>query len=207
MREVERLLSLRGAIDRSTSVALARASKLRTGVLSWALQGKLVDQDSVDEPASFLLEHIKAERPPAADWHPRPGVKANVLFFDRKPGAEKPWTETVWVYDLRSNKHFRLKTNRMTRADLDEFAACCQPGARHRRTPTRCAAEPEGRWRRFSYEEIVARDKVSLDLFWLRDESLEDSANLPSQGARAGDRGRPAGGAGADRGRSGRFGG
>jgi type I restriction enzyme M protein len=95
----------------------------------------------------------------------------------------------------------------MTRADLDEFAACCQPGARHRRTPTRCAAEPEGRWRRFSYEEIVARDKVSLELFWLRDESLEDSANLPSQGARAGDRGRPAGGAGADRGRSGRFGG
>ena len=127
MREVERLLSLRGAIDRSTSVALARARKLRTGVLSWALQGKLVDQDSVDEPASFLLEHIKAERPPAADWHARPGVKANVLFFDRKPGAEKPWTETVWVYDLRSNKHFRLKTNRMTRADLDEFAASASP--------------------------------------------------------------------------------
>ena len=37
------------------------------------------------------------------------GVKANVLFFDRKPGSDKPWTKTVWVYDLRTNQHFTLK--------------------------------------------------------------------------------------------------
>jgi type I restriction enzyme M protein len=107
------------------------------------------------------------------------GVKANVLFFDRRPGADTPWTKTLWVYDLRTNKHFTLKTKRMVRADLDEFVACYRPGDRHNREATWSEANPEGRWRSFSYEEILARDKVSLDLFWLRDESLEDSANLP----------------------------
>jgi type I restriction enzyme M protein len=107
------------------------------------------------------------------------GVKANVLFFDRKPGAKEPWTKAVWVYDLRTNKHFTLKTRRMTRADLDEFVACYRPGERQKRAATWSAANPEGRWRAYTHDEIVARDKVSLDLFWLRDESLEDSANLP----------------------------
>ncbi len=107
------------------------------------------------------------------------GVKANVLFFDRKPGATEPWTKTVWVYDLRTNKHFTLKTKRLTRADLDEFVACYRPGDRHHRTATWTEGMPEGRWRPYGYDEILARDKVSLDLFWLRDESLEDSAGLP----------------------------
>ncbi len=107
------------------------------------------------------------------------GVKANVLFFDRKPGAPHQWTKTVWVYDLRTNKHFTLKTRRMTREDLDEFVACYRPGDRHNRTATWSEATPEGRWRPFASDEIVSRDKVSLDLFWLRDESLEDSATLP----------------------------
>ncbi|HVC20929.1 MAG TPA: N-6 DNA methylase, partial [Vicinamibacterales bacterium] len=107
------------------------------------------------------------------------GVKANVLFFDRRPGAPEPWTKTVWVYDLRTNKHFTLKTKRMTRADLDDFVACYRPADRHNREATWSQATPEGRWRPYTYEEILARDKVSLDLFWLRDESLEDSAGLP----------------------------
>jgi type I restriction enzyme M protein len=107
------------------------------------------------------------------------GVKANVLFFDRKPGAKEPWTKQVWVYDLRTNKHFTLKTDRMSRADLDEFVACYKPGERQKRKATWSEKNPEGRWRPFGYDEIVARDKVSLDLFWLRDESVEDSANLP----------------------------
>jgi type I restriction enzyme M protein len=107
------------------------------------------------------------------------GVKANVLFFDRKPGATEPWTKTVWVYDLRTNKHFTLKTKRLTRADLDEFVACFRPGDRHHRKATWSEESPEGRWRPYGYDEILARDKVSLDLFWLRDESLEDSAGLP----------------------------
>jgi type I restriction enzyme M protein len=107
------------------------------------------------------------------------GVKANVLFFVAKPGRENPWTKTLWVYDLRTNKHFTLKENPLRRPDLDEFVACYSPGGRHKRKPTWSEKVPNGRWRSYAYEEIVARDKASLDLFWLRDESLEDSANLP----------------------------
>jgi type I restriction enzyme M protein len=107
------------------------------------------------------------------------GVKANVTFFDRKPGAKEPWTKKIWVYDLRTNRHFTLKAKTLTRADLDEFVACYRPGERQKRKATWSEKHPEGRWRAFTYDEIVARDKVSLDLFWLRDESLEDSANLP----------------------------
>lgn len=107
------------------------------------------------------------------------GVKANVLFFDRRPGAKEAWTKKLWVYDLRTNMHFTLKTKRLTRADLDAFVECYRPENRHKRKPTWSEKNPEGRWRAYGYEELVARDKVSLDLFWLRDESLEDSANLP----------------------------
>jgi type I restriction enzyme M protein len=98
------------------------------------------------------------------------GVKANVLFFDRRPGSEKPWTKTVWVYDFRTNVHFTLKTKRMTRRDLDEFVACYRPGNRPARKATWSEKTPDGRWRPYAYEETLARDKVSLDLFWLRDE-------------------------------------
>ena len=107
------------------------------------------------------------------------GVKANVLFFDRRPGAKEPWTRTVWVYDLRTNKRFTLKTRRMTRADLDDFVACYRPAGRHTREATWSERRPDGRWRPYAYDEIIRRDKVSLDMFWLRDESLEDSADLP----------------------------
>jgi type I restriction enzyme M protein len=107
------------------------------------------------------------------------GVKANVLFFDKKPGREKPWTEKLWIYDLRTNKDFTLKTNPLQRKDLDEFVACYQPGNRHERKATWSEKKHEGRWRAYSYDELMQRDKVSLDIFWLRDESLEDSANLP----------------------------
>jgi type I restriction enzyme M protein len=108
------------------------------------------------------------------------GVKANVLFFDRKPGAKEPWTKKIWIYDLRTNKDFTLKTRRMTRADLDEFVKCYNPANRNQRKGTWDEKKhPDGRWRAFTYDEIVARDKCSLDIFWLKDESLEDSANLP----------------------------
>jgi type I restriction enzyme M protein len=107
------------------------------------------------------------------------GVKANVLFFERKPGSEKAWTKTVWVYDLRTNVHFTLKTKRMTRSDLDDFVTCYAASNRSRRKATWSEKTPTGRWRPYSIDEILARDKTSLDLFWLRDESLEDSANLP----------------------------
>ncbi|MDE0608004.1 MAG: N-6 DNA methylase, partial [Acidimicrobiaceae bacterium] len=100
------------------------------------------------------------------------GVKANVLFFRRREGAEDPWTRELWVYDLRTNTHFTLKQNPLTRADLDDFVACYRSDTRHKRTESE-------RFKRYSYDELVARDKTSLDIFWLRDESLEDADNLP----------------------------
>jgi type I restriction enzyme M protein len=107
------------------------------------------------------------------------GVKANVLFFDRKPASETPWTKSLWIYDLRTNMDFTLKTRPLVREDLDDFVACYHPENRHERVAMWSAESPDARWRNFSYEELMARDKVNLDIFWLRDESLEDSANLP----------------------------
>lgn len=107
------------------------------------------------------------------------GVKANVLFFDKKPASEKPWTKKLWIYDFRTNKDFTLKTNPLKRSDLEEFVKCYNPDNRHNRKPTWLDKNPQGRWRAFDYEELINRDKASLDIFWLRDESLEDSDNLP----------------------------
>ena len=109
------------------------------------------------------------------------GVKANVLFFDAKPAQEKPWTSKLWVYDLRTNMHFTQKTNTLKREDLDEFVECYRPGKRHLRKPTWDADQStEGRWRSFDYKELVKRGKVNLDIFWLKDKSLEDSEDLPA---------------------------
>ena len=108
------------------------------------------------------------------------GVKANVAFFDKKPGSSKPWTQKLWIYDFRTKKSFPLKTNPLKREDLDEFVEVFKPGALHDRKATWTEKKPEGRWRAFGIDELLARDKVNLDIFWLKDESLEDSANLPA---------------------------
>ena len=100
------------------------------------------------------------------------GVKANVIFFDKKPASEKVWTEKIWFYDLRTNKHFTLKTNPLKDEDLNDFMQSYNPGNRFERTETE-------RFKPFTYEEIIKRDKASLDIFWLRDETLEDTDNLP----------------------------
>ncbi|MCW8889925.1 MAG: type I restriction-modification system subunit M [Sedimenticola sp.] len=104
------------------------------------------------------------------------GVKANVIFFDMKPAAKKPWTTKLWVYDYRTNVHKTLKQNRLTKADFDEFVKLY--GAT-RRKATWNEETGEGRWRAYSYEELVARDKTNLDIFWLKDDTLEDTENLP----------------------------
>jgi type I restriction enzyme M protein len=101
------------------------------------------------------------------------GVKANVLFFDRKPAQEKPWTSKLWIYDLRTNLHFTLKENTLKRSDLDDFVACYNPKNRHQRKESE-------RFKAFTYEELTKRDKVNLDIFWLKDDALEESANLPA---------------------------
>lgn len=102
------------------------------------------------------------------------GVKANVLFFDKKPAGEDPWTQRLWVCDLRTNQHFTLKQNPLRRHHLDEFVDCYRPGA---------PREERVEWERshsFSHDELVARDKANLDITWLRDDSLEDLDNLPA---------------------------
>ncbi|RJP71387.1 MAG: SAM-dependent DNA methyltransferase [Candidatus Abyssobacteria bacterium SURF_17] len=109
----------------------------------------------------------------------RPGVKANVLFFDRKPGSDKPWTKKLWIYDFRTNMHFTLKTDPLERSDLDDFVKCYNPENRHQRRATWSEKKPDGRWRAFDYEELVQRDKCNLDIFWLKDDSLSESENLP----------------------------
>ena len=109
------------------------------------------------------------------------GVKANVLFFDRKPAQEKPWTTKLWIYDLRTNLHFTLKENTLKRSDLDDFVACLSTRKnRHDRKPTWTEKNDKGRWRVYDYEELIKRDKINLDIFWLKDEALEESANLPA---------------------------
>ncbi|WP_223884633.1 N-6 DNA methylase [Micromonospora craniellae] len=102
------------------------------------------------------------------------GVKANVLFFDKKPAAERPWTDRLWIYDLRTNQRFTLKQNPLRRHHLDDFVACYLPGKpRSERVET-------VRFKSFTYEELLARDKANLDITWLRDQSLEDMDNLPA---------------------------
>ncbi|MGQ0464313.1 MAG: N-6 DNA methylase [Sporichthyaceae bacterium] len=103
------------------------------------------------------------------------GVKANVLFFDKRPAnPDRPWTERLWVYDFRTNQHFTLKQKQLRASDLDDFVECFAPDR-----PRSERVEGE-RFRSFGYDELLARDKVNLDIVWLRDESLSDADNLPA---------------------------
>lgn len=107
------------------------------------------------------------------------GVKANVLFFDNKPAREdgKAWTEKLWIYDFRTNIHFTQKEKKMTRADLDEFVKCYNASDVTKRKED--IKDEERRWRSYTYDEILKRDMTSLDIFWLKDDSLIDLENLP----------------------------
>ncbi|MEQ8393734.1 MAG: class I SAM-dependent DNA methyltransferase [Gammaproteobacteria bacterium] len=105
-------------------------------------------------------------RLPTGIWY-SPGVKANVLFFDKRPASREVQTRELWVYDYRTNVHKTLKTKKLIGADLDDFVGCFQ------------AREETDRFRRFPYEELIKRDKLNLDIFWLKDDSLEDIDSLP----------------------------
>ncbi len=100
------------------------------------------------------------------------GVKANVLFFDKKPPSEEAATKELWIYDLRTNQRFTLKERPMVRADLEDFVACYRSGRRATRKETE-------KFRRFPLADLLARDKINLDLFWLKDATLDDPDLLP----------------------------
>jgi type I restriction enzyme M protein len=104
----------------------------------------------------------------------KPGVKANVLFFEKHPprSDDKPNTKNLWIYDFRTNMHFTLKTNPLKRADLNDFVKCYS-------AKNRSAREESERFKRFSADELLKRDKLNLDIFWLKDDSLDDVDSLP----------------------------
>ena len=111
-------------------------------------------------------------RLPTGIWYSA-GVKANVLFFDKRPASKTPWTKDLWIYDLRTNKNFTLRQNPIADDDMKEFVECY--GADKRMT----MRKESDRFKRFSYAELMARDKANLDIFWLKDDSLTDTASLP----------------------------
>ena len=109
----------------------------------------------------------------------KPGVKANVIFFDKCPASAETQTKEVWIYDFRTNVHFTLKQNPMADRDLEDFISCYHPENRFSRAETWSPETPDGRWRKFSVQEILERDKTSLDIFWIKDKALADLDNLP----------------------------
>ncbi|MBT3591407.1 MAG: SAM-dependent DNA methyltransferase, partial [Candidatus Nitrosopelagicus sp.] len=100
------------------------------------------------------------------------GVKANVLFFDKKPASETNWTKKLWIYDLRTNKHFTLKENNLKFEDMKDFIKCYDADNISERKESE-------RFKAYDYEDLLKRDKTSLDILWIKDESLEDLENLP----------------------------
>jgi type I restriction enzyme M protein len=107
----------------------------------------------------------------------KPGVKANVLFFDKHaPRADgKPNSKAVWIYDFRTNMHFTLRKNTLKSSDLDDFVKCYSPADRSKRKEDKAE-----RFKRFSVDELLKRDKLNLDITWLKDDSLDDIDSLPS---------------------------
>ena len=117
----------------------------------------------------------------------KPGVKANVLFFDRKPASSEMQTKEIWVYDFRTNIHFTLKQNPMRDADLEDFVRCYHPENRFDRHETWSEDNPDGRWRRFPVDFFLKRDNTSFDYFWIKDKALADLDNLPDPDVLAAD--------------------
>tara|TARA_R110000782_G_scaffold237188_1_gene323292 strand:- start:4915 stop:6369 length:1455 start_codon:yes stop_codon:yes gene_type:complete len=107
------------------------------------------------------------------------GVKSNVLFFDLKKSSDKRGTKEVWFYDYRTNVHHTPKKDPLTYDSLKDFVKCYNSNDRSKRQETYNKTNPNGRWRKYKYEEIITNDKTSLDITWLKDNSLTDLDNLP----------------------------
>jgi len=107
------------------------------------------------------------------------GVKANVLFFNNKPASKTAHTKEIWFYDYRTNVHHTLKKKPLRMEDLAEFIDCYNPKNIYKRKETWSEKNPDGRWKKYTYKEILERDKTNLDVFWIKDKSLTDLENLP----------------------------
>jgi len=107
------------------------------------------------------------------------GVNANVLFFNTKKEATKPTTKEIWFYDYRTNVHHTPKKNPLTYESLHDFVTCYNPKDISERKETWSEKNKTGRWRKYSYDEIISRDKSNLNVFWLKDDNLIDLENLP----------------------------
>ena len=154
------------------SAARSKSSVFPAAVPSWYIVPALVTGNTIVwKPA----EQTAAIAQAMAEIFYAGGVKANVLFFDKRPAREDgaAWTEQLWVYDFRTNQHFTMKQNPLRRDHLDEFVDAYKPGNRGKRKESE-------RFKAFTYEEIIARDKANLDIIWLKDDSLEDAADLPA---------------------------
>ena len=97
------------------------------------------------------------------------GVKANVLFFTKG----QP-TKEVWFYDYRTGIKHTLATNKLERHHLDDFVSCYH----NRKETFNAKTNPQGRWRRYTIEEITARDKTSLDITWIKQNNNHDDRTL-----------------------------
>jgi type I restriction enzyme M protein len=96
------------------------------------------------------------------------GVKANVIFFENKNASPTHQTKEVWIYDYRTNIKCTLKKNPLKESDLNDFVNCYNTENRFNRMETYSEENPNGRWRKYTYEEIITRDKTSLDISWLK---------------------------------------
>lgn len=107
------------------------------------------------------------------------GVKANVLFFEKRKGSSMPTTKEIWYYDYRTNIRHTPKKSPLRPEHLIDFVNCYLPGDQTKRKETYSPENEEGRWRKYSYNDLISRDKTNLDIFWLKDENLIDLENLP----------------------------
>ncbi len=159
---------------------------------TWVIMGADVKGDIYEG----LLERNAQDTKSGAGQYftPRPLIKAMVECVRPEPGktvcdpacgtggfflAAYDFITDPEHYQLNRTQKQALKTKPLTFDDLADFIACYNPGERHKRHETWSEKNPEGRWRKYDYAELIARDKTSLDIFWLKDKSLSDLDNLP----------------------------
>ena len=158
-------------------IDIAKKGKIR----GWSFGMYNVVDDMEQRADDIPIRHIKSLELDHITLvvHKQPGVKANVIFFDKRPASPEMQTKEVWIYDFRTNIHFTLKQHPMTEDDLADFVKCYNPENRYERSETWSEDNPEGRFRKYSIDNILKRDKLSLDIFWIKDKSLADLDNLP----------------------------